>query len=71
MFYNFKDHILKSIETSIEFRYRRYFFQKVPNIVPLVFFWKSICTVIVGILKVPSAHLCWKMGNPNWNSATG
>ena len=52
MFYNSKDQILKSTETSTEYRYRRYFFQKVPNIVPSVLFLKSICTVIVGTLKI-------------------
>ena len=51
--YNFKNQILK----STEYRYRQYFFQKVPNIVTSVLFRKSICIVIVGTLKVPSAHL--------------
>ena len=54
----FWDQILKSTETGTEYRYRRYFFQKVSNIVPSVLFWKSICTVIVGSAKVLSAHLC-------------
>ena len=38
MFYNFKDQILKSIETGTEYLYRRYFFQKIPNIVTSVLF---------------------------------
>ena len=60
MFYNLKDQILKSTEASTEYRYRRYFFQKVPNIVPSALFWKSIYTVIVGTLKIPSANLWQK-----------
>ena len=56
MFYNFKDQIRKS--TDSEYGYRRYFFQKVPNIVPSAFFLKSIYTVVVGTLKIPSAPFC-------------
>ena len=52
----FKDQILKSTETGIEYRYRPYYFQKVPNIVLWVLFLKSICTIIVGTLKVPNAQ---------------
>ena len=69
MFYNFKDQILKSIETCTEYHYRWYFFQKVPSIVSSLLFWKSICTVIVGTLKEPSAHL-WLNEKNNWPSST-
>ena len=69
MFYNFKDQIVKSIETCAEYHYRRYFFQKVPSIVPSLLFLKSICAVIVGTLKVPSAHL-WLKEKNNWPSST-
>ena len=55
MFYNFKDQILEGTETRTEYRYCQYFCPKVPNIVPSVLFWKSIPTVMVGTLKVPSA----------------
>ena len=60
MFYNFKDVILKSTDPGAKYRYRRYIFQKVTNVVTSVLFSKSIFTVIVGTLKVLSAHLCTK-----------
>ena len=43
----------------------RYFFQKVPNIVPSVLFQKSISIVLIDTLKVPSAHLCLLAGALN------
>ena len=56
MFYNFKEQILKSIETGTEYLYRRYFFQKIPNIVSSVLFLEKYF-VIVSTLKVSSALL--------------
>ena len=43
MFCNFKDQIVKGTKTGTEYSYRRYSFQKEPNIVPLVLFWKNLC----------------------------
>ena len=57
MFHMLKDQILKSTESGTKYRYRWYFLQKYQISYRQYFFGKSICAVIVGTLKVPSAHL--------------
>ena len=57
MFYNFKDQTSETTETGTKYRYLRYFFQKVPNIVLSVLFGK-VFVPLSSVLKkyrVPSS----------------